>query len=109
MKSILAMTEFISQNNLRTDSYGNCEFEGFINYKSKIRNAFEKTTVKFIRNGYHGGNIQLMESGELIPDNFHLDLSRDYQAYEYNTSDNALIIWGKSQKMSGRYQIVITL
>ncbi|HDY8086521.1 hypothetical protein F6X00_10845 [Vibrio vulnificus] len=107
MESSLAMTEFVDALELEKDSFGHCEFQAFVEYKSQVINATELTTVKFIRNGYNDGDIQLTESGDLTAEDFHLDLSTRYQTYSFNAVEQSLNVLGNSPKMGGDYTIKI--
>jgi len=107
MESVLAVTDFVNEHKLTKDSFGHCEFRGFVEYTSCLRNTFEITTIKFVRNGYNDGDIQLTESGELNSDDFHLDFSTDYQKYAFNTADSSLVISGSSRKMGGKYHVTL--
>ncbi|MGL4923307.1 hypothetical protein [Aeromonas sp. 30P] len=107
MTSSLAMTEFVDALELEKDSFGNCEFQAFIEYKSQVVNATELTTVKFIRNGYNDGDIKLTESGVLTAERFHLDFSTLYQTYSFNAVEQSLNVFGNSPKMGGDYTIKI--
>ena len=108
MESTLAITSFISENNLSTDSFGHCEFNGIVHYKSNRKKSVEMTKIKFFRNGYNDGDIQITENGELTSDYFHLDFSTKFQNYTYDNNDKLLIISGNSPKMEGKYQVIIS-
>lgn len=102
------MTEFVEILALEKDSFGHCEFQARVEYKSSVINATEVTTVKFIRNGYNDGGIQLNEAGCLTANDFHLDFSTNYQSYMFDKDDQSLNISGSSKKMGGLYTIKIT-
>lgn len=107
MQSILAMTNFVEDLSLDKDPFGHCEFSALVEYSSSVRNATDITTVKFIRNGYDDGKIQLTEGDELNTDNFHMDFTPDHQVYVFDSKERTLVVTGRSGKMGGDYTVKI--
>lgn len=99
------MLDYIEENNLKMDSFGNCQFQALVKYKSSTNIFSEMTEVKFIRNGYDDGKITVFEKGELKSENCYLEYSARFQNYKF--SQKEFIIEGFSKK-GVNYTVEIT-
>ncbi len=107
MNSIIAVSKFINDNGIPKDNFGNCYFEGYVEYKSNVGNQSVITKVTFIGNGFNDGDIRLEEAESIQAQDYHLDFNTTHQTYSYNSSNKSLSIKGKSKKMGGEYNITI--
>ena len=75
-------------------------------YKYKRGTFYFDTTGWFQNDTMSFGHIRLAERGELTANIFHLDFDQKYQNYSFN--GHSLVICGKSDKMMGEYEVIIT-
>ncbi|WP_022966493.1 hypothetical protein [Denitrificimonas caeni] len=108
MESFNAVHDLMEAHNLKSDQFGNLNFEAFVEYHSSAGSASEVTAVRIIRNGYQDGQISLEESGDLVAENYHLDFTTQYQKYSFSEVDNKLFVSGNSPKMGGKYNVAIS-
>ena len=108
MQNIISLTNFFSENNLKSDDYGNYKFNGKVEYFSNIKNVVEFSEIKITMAGYNGGKISINEAGELNVEEFHLDFEERFQKYNYENETKELVVSGKSGKMNGKYTVRIT-
>ena len=107
MSGDFPVLDFIEAHSLETDAYGNCRFNGIIDYRSKLQNSKSVTEVVFIRNGYEDGKISLAANQNLTVKSYHLDFTEYFQKYIYLNETKELVIKGSSKKMGGNYSVNI--
>lgn len=107
MQSHQALSDFIDFHGIQTDSVGNCRFIAAVTYASPLRNIESSSSVRFIRNGYEDGKVEIGEQPEMTAEDYHLDLSAKWQEYYFNKASGALVVTGNSPKMGGNYSVEI--
>lgn len=108
MQNLISLTSFFSDNNLKSDDYGNFKFNGKVEYFNNIKNVVEFSQIAITMAGYNGGKVSINEVGELNVEDFHLDFEERFQKYNYDNENKKLVISGKSTKMKGQYTVKIT-
>lgn len=111
MKNFLAIKDFVDfyqdHTSLDLTETGSCIFPAVVRYEY-LKNVLEhKTICRITRNGYTDGTVHLDENGPLVPEVFHLDFNPDFQSYTYDKNAHTFIVQGNSQKMGGKYRVVI--
>lgn len=107
MQSHLALSCFIDFHGIQSDSVGNCRFSAKVTYTSPLKNIESSTSVRFIRNGYEDGKVEIGEQLEMAAEDYHLDLSAKWQEYKFNKASGDLVVTGNSPKMGGNYSVEI--
>lgn len=108
MSSHQAMYDFIRHHEIETDPVGNCKFNAVIDYEAPNKSIVITTKVKFIRNGYDDGKIEIGEQVGFQPEDYHLDVTAKWQDYSFSESNGKLTVNGSSPKMGGNYVIQIS-
>ena len=108
MDSHQALYEFIVHHKIDMDSVGNCTFNAKVDYESPSNSVLTTTRVRFVRNGYDDGKVEIAENEELQPESYHLDVTAKWQDYRFDLSSGKLIVVGSSPKMGGSYVIQIS-
>lgn len=108
MDNILVLQDFLTTSGLRPDDFGRYRFNAAIDYASGSKGRRQdQTDVIVSMTSSENGKVGLGETSQLTADWCHLDLSPDWQRFDFDTASGALVISGKSSKMGG-YEVRIT-
>lgn len=93
--------------NFQVMPVGNFLFTAKVIYKSKVRGIkTAECTTLIVRNGMQDGEINIYENGPNQAETHHLLFSPNWQNYQFDSNDGAIIVTGKSPKM-GEYSVRI--
>lgn len=102
------VTHWTNEPNMKISDYGNAQFLAKINYSFDGKCITEEATVSITRNGYDDGKISLEERGKLLSTFLHLDFNPKFQKYVYEDESHALVVFGESPKLHGKFQVSIS-
>jgi len=94
--------------NFNHEPVGNYLFRALINYTSiKHGVILQECTVRFIRNGYQDGQIDIFDNGNLQSEEHHLTFNEKWQKYTFEEQSGTFEISSSSPKMGGAYTVLI--
>lgn len=106
-KNVHEVSDFVSALRLPKDDWGNVTVLAAVIFSSNNRQATEDLRVKFIRNGYQDGDIEMYGGHEITAESFHLGFDASFQSYRFNTKLSQIEVRGMSPKMGGDYTVSI--
>lgn len=102
--NISAIREFIEANKLESKSLL-LEFKATVEYPTK--QITENTRVQLSIGTTEYGKIEIINTRRISSDRIHTGFSIQWQDYRYDTENNILKIHGESDKMGGKYEVLI--
>ncbi len=84
-------------------------FKAQVNYRSPKFKVVEQTFVRILLSGYGtDGNIEIIERGDLVVENFHLGMVPAFGTYTLDKATGELGFRNSSPKMGGAFTVQIT-
>ena len=91
------------------DSGVGFKFKAQVNYRSHKTTTVEQTFVRIFLSGYGtDGNIEILEEGDLVAENYHLGMVPAFGTYTLDEATGELVVRNSSPKMGGAFTVRIT-
>lgn len=99
-----AIAAFIQSNKIKSKSLL-LTIEATVEYPSK--SIISNTTVQIAIDTIGYGNIEIVNTESISSNRVHTGFSPKYQNYSYDKENNILRVQGESDKMGGKYEVLI--
>ncbi len=113
MENFQALDSFIDhwrdRPSFLVDLFGNSTFLALVEYESPAVSDRHSTVVRIRRRqGKEQGKISLQAEPGLFTGFPHLDFSPPRHAYDYDDENHRLLVHGDSDRLGGKYKVIIT-
>ena len=99
---------FLQENrNVTLTKNRNWMFEANIFYQAPIGNKNFTSNIHVVES-YNDNTLRILNEDDISADEYHLDLSVNWQNFKFNKQENSLSVTGSSPKVGGNYSIHIS-